>query len=77
MIRNARTNLGPYHTIKLNHNDFLDWSEVCSAIFPSRHILKDTNNCIVKFKKIRKINLTKNSTDLQIACSFKINNENN
>lgn len=51
IIRNSRINVGPYNTIILKHNDFLDWSAVSSSMFMKQK-LKDSNNDIVSFKSI-------------------------
>lgn len=71
VIRNSRSNVGQYKTIILNYKDFLNWTDVCNATF-NKHKLKDTMNCDVKFKFLKKVKFSKDNLDeLQIAYTFK------
>lgn len=70
VIRNSRINNGPYNTIVLKHTDFMDWKQVCDSVF-SKPKMTDTNNCEVKFKKIRSVCFTQDEPDeIKIAYSF-------
>ncbi|KAE9523757.1 hypothetical protein AGLY_015817 [Aphis glycines] len=71
VIRNSRSNIGPYETIILNYNDFLNWNDICNDTFNEAK-LKDTMNCDVKFKSIRKVKFSKdNLEELKISYTFK------
>ncbi|CAI6374065.1 unnamed protein product [Macrosiphum euphorbiae] len=71
VIRNSRSNIGPYETIILNYSDFLNWNDICNATF-NKTKLKDTMNCDVKFKSIRKVKFSKdNLEELNISYTFK------
>jgi len=54
----------------------LDWSAVSSAMFMKQK-LKDSNNDIVRFKSIRRVEFSKQNTDVfKIAYIFKLNEDN-
>lgn len=75
IIRNSRINAGPYNTIIFKHTHFLDWSAVSSAMFMKQK-LKDSNNDIVRFKSIRRVEFSEQDFDVfKIACTFKLNED--
>lgn len=54
----------------------MDWSAVSSAMFMKQK-LKDSNNDIVRFKSIRRVEFSKQNTDVfKIAYIFKLNEDN-
>jgi len=75
IIRNSRINAGPYNTIIFKHTHFLDWSAVSSAMFMKQK-LKDSNNDIVRFKSIRRVEFSEQDFDVfKIAYTFKLNED--
>lgn len=63
IIRNSRINVSPYNTIIFKHTYFLDWSDVWCAMFKKQK-LKDSNNYIVRFKSIRRVEFSKQNIDV-------------